>query len=1158
MPTHAAACRRSNPPVAAVRRSRRIGMVLLAAMATAMLFSVAHAYWTAGGVGSGSASTGTITPPSGVAATSPQWSNSVTVTWGAAVPSTGGAVTGYYVTRAPAGGGTSSPACGTSPAALTSTLQCDDLSVTNGDYRYVVTAVLGSWTAQSTSSNSVTVLYNIDAPTVTATTTPTPNANGFNRTSPVSVGLSATDSHGISRIVYAINGGSPVTVNSATASVPLSGNGTWTVTYSAVDTLGRSSPTGTHVVRIDTIAPAAPAAPTLDAASDSGISSSDGVTNIRTPTFTGTAEPGSTVRLFSDGTLVGSTVASVSGAYTVTSGSLLAEGTRSITVRAVDPADNVSTSSPSTSITIDVTAPAAPGRPKLMASSDSGRSNNDFITNDNTPTMWDNASGAGAIQGVSLYANDVLVGTSTATPDYTVTSSLLADGVYTMTVRGSDTAGNLSAASLSRSLTIDTVAPAAPSAPTLTAASDTGSSSTDRVTSNPTPTVTGTNEASAIVTLYAGATQVGSQTTASTTYSITSTALSEGQHTLTATATDTAGNLGPASPGTTITVDTTAPTAPSAPVLTAASDSGTSSSDGITNINTPTFTGTATAGTNVTLHTGSTATGGAVNATNGGWTATTGTLADGNHVITARTDPDLAGNVGISPSTTVTIDTAAPATPAAPALTTASDSGRSTSDGITNVTTPTFFDTGSTGVVGVRLYDGGIQVGSATASPSYMVTSTALADGAHSMTVRVLDLAGNLSVSSAVRSVTIDTAAPSAPAAPTVEAASDSGASSTDGVTNDNTPTVVGSNESSARVIVYDGPTQVGTHTTTSASYSVTTSVLSDGNHTLTATATDIAGNTGPASAGTTVTIDTAAPTAPSAPTLTAASDSGVSSTDLITNVTTPTFTGTAPSGSNVRLFDGDSATGATVVAGGGSYTATSGTLASGTRTITARTDPDLAGNVGISVATTVVVDTAAPTVSVSPNTSTSATRFNVTFNENVDGFTSADVSLSGTANPTTSTLTGTGPSYIVQVTGMDRTGTVVVNLGAGVVTDVAGNANTTSASSSTGYTDAQAPDVAVTRFVASGQTAVIEGTVGTGPGDPSTVTVVLCAVHNGSCPSGDTRATLTAPVNAATGTWSVTSGTLSSTANLYARAHATDLSGNTRTSNSAGPITIP
>jgi hypothetical protein len=107
----------------------------------------------------------------------------------------------------------------------------------------------------------------------------------------------------------------------------------------------------------DTGAPNAPSTPDLTDASDSGISSSDNITKINTPTFTGTAEPGSTVKLFSDGTQVGSVAAAAgTGAWQITASSLL-DGTRQITATATDAAGNVSAISTALAVVIDTLAP---------------------------------------------------------------------------------------------------------------------------------------------------------------------------------------------------------------------------------------------------------------------------------------------------------------------------------------------------------------------------------------------------------------------------------------------------------------------------------------------------------------------------------------------------------------------------------------------------------------------------------------------------------------------------------------------------------------------------------------------------------------------------------------------------------------------------------
>src|SRR5690606_26604856 len=80
------------------------------------------------------------------------------------------------------------------------------------------------------------------------------------------------------------------------------------------------------------------------------------------------------------------------------------------------------------------------------------------------------------------------------------------------------------------------------------------------------------------------------------------------------------------------TLDTQVPSAPSTPELATASDSGVSNTDGITNDNTPTFSGTAEAGSTVTLYdTDGTTVLGTGTATGGSWSITTNALGEGSH-----------------------------------------------------------------------------------------------------------------------------------------------------------------------------------------------------------------------------------------------------------------------------------------------------------------------------------------------------------------------------------------------------------------------------------------------------------------------------------------------------------------------------------------------
>src|SRR6185369_8672463 len=85
-----------------------------------------------------------------------------------------------------------------------------------------------------------------------------------------------------------------------------------------------------------------------------------------------------------------------------------------------------------------------------------------------------------------------------------------------------------------------------------------------------------------------------------------------------------------------------------------------------------------------------------------------------------------------------------------------------------------------------------------------------------------------------------------------------------DGITNDNTLTLTGSAEANSTVKLYDGTTFLGqVVANASGAWSYTTAALANGTRSITATATDVAGNTGVASAVLAVTIDTVAPTAP-------------------------------------------------------------------------------------------------------------------------------------------------------------------------------------------------------------------------------------------------------------------------------------------------------
>ena len=164
----------------------------------------------------------------------------------------------------------------------------------------------------------------------------------------------------------------------------------------------------------------------------------------------------------------------------------------------------------------------------------------------------------------------------------------------------------------------------------------------------------------------------------------------------------------------------------------------------------------------------------------------------------------------------------------------------------------------------------------------------------------------------------------------------------------------------------------------------------------------------------------------------------------------------------------------ATVTGTGAVYTvAVSGMTSSGTVTASLPLGAavDGAGNPSLastSTDNTVTFDNAAPTVTVnqaaaqSDPTNTNPVNFTVVFSEPVTGFTSADVSLGGTAGGTkTATVTGSGTTYNVAVSGITSDGTVTVSLAAGGAVDGAGNTSAASTSTDGAVTfDATAPTV--------------------------------------------------------------------------------------------------
>lgn len=190
-----------------------------------------------------------------------------------------------------------------------------------------------------------------------------------------------------------------------------------------------------------------------------------------------------------------------------------------------------------------------------------------------------------------------------------------------------------------------------------------------------------------------------------------------------------------------------------------------------------------------------------------------------------------------------------------------------------------------------------------------------------------------------------DTTAPDAPEALDLAAEDDSGASDEDDLTSETEVTITGTAEAGSTVELFNGETSLGTATADDEGNFSVDVTLPEGEASITATATDAAGNVGAASAVLTVTVDSTAPDAPGALDLDASDDDGASDSDNVTDRTDGlTISGTAEAGSTVELFDGETSLGTVVADAEGNFSLDVD-LAAGERSITARAT-DAAGNV--------------------------------------------------------------------------------------------------------------------------------------------------------------------------------------------------------------------
>jgi hypothetical protein len=654
---------------------------------------------------------------------------------------------------------------------------------------------------------------------------------------------------------------------------------------------------------------------------------------------------GDTVKLFTDSGCTTQVGTGVAGAASIAiTSSSLGDATHDFYSNSTDPAGNVSLCSTATvQYVLDTNAPGKPTSIafKVPASSPS---------NDTTPEF----TIGGVISGdtVRLFSDacttEVASGIAAGTT-IDLTASAMTEATYTMYANSTDAAGNVSVCStVTRSYTLDTSAPGAPSGVTLTVPAATPGNDT-----TPTFSIAGV-AATDFVEIYsdvACSSLEGSATSAGTSVSVTTGVLAEAAYTFYATATDAAGNKSVCSTANeAYTVDTTPPAKPSGLALNAPATSP-------NNDTTPSISisGLLT-GNGVKLFTDSGCTAEVASGTAGAAShnLTSSVLGDATHNFYATTT-DLAGNTSVCSTDTVqyVLDTAAPSTPS-------SLSYKTPASGLSNDQTPEFTINGVVSGDTIRLFSDACstQVGSAVAAGTTVdITSSSLAEAGYTMYANSTDPAGNTSgcVASGL-AYTVDISPPGQPSAVTLTVPGSSPG-------NDTTPTFnVDGVVSGDLIELYSDAscsTSLGSVTSTGTDQDVTTNVLAQASYTVYADATDPAGNTSTCSAATaTYVLDTTPPTKPSGLTLNIPATSP-------NNDTTPTINiAGLTNGFDVTLYTDSGCTSqvATGTSAAASHALTSVALGDATHNFYA-TSTDLAGNESLCSTATVqyVLDTAAP-----------------------------------------------------------------------------------------------------------------------------------------------------------------------------------------------------
>jgi hypothetical protein len=659
------------------------------------------------------------------------------------------------------------------------------------------------------------------------------------------------------------------------------------------------------------------------------------VTNDNRPTFGGEGmTPYDLVFIYDNGVLIGSAQVTSDGdwAWTPPPCGELADGPHVITVTVRDPVGNLSPHSYPYTFEVDTSIPAATPPVITHALDDQGalQANlaNGAVTDDKTPTLM----GTGEANSiVHLYVTGTTrpLGSAQVQPDGTWTFSLprQPQGVHDYYAKSTDWIGQVSAPSSDFRIEIDTTAPLAP---LITHALDDQGSLEGHLgdgdaTDDSTPTLVGTGEPLSVVRIYVNgdAAPIGSvQVAANGSWTFPVPAQVEGSHTFTATATDAAGLISPVSGGFDIEIDLTTP---NPPVIVSAEDNegpiqDSLNSGDVTDDTTPTLRGTGEADSLLHIYAVGTREplGSVLVQSNGTWTFTVPARAEGFHEFYAIAT-DRTGNVSPHSSRfAITIDTAPPAPPTPPApplITHALDDllGNLASGTATHDSTPTLVGTGEwPGVVHIYMNNGTTPIGSALIlrNGGWTFSVPAQSEGNYTFTATAINETGGVSPVSGAFDIEIDLTAPNPPV---IVSAEDNEGGIRDplesgDVTDDVTPTLVGTGEANSIVHVYvtGTPLPLGSAQVQSdGTWTLTLPIQPQGAHDYYATSTDRVGHVSTPSSDFRIDIDTVVP---STPVITHAHDDQGSLEGNLDNGdatydTTPTLKGTGEANSIVHIY---------------------------------------------------------------------------------------------------------------------------------------------------------------------------------------------------------------------------------------------------------------